>query len=1125
MTSYPSGGTCAPAASEPDDDLDEMIATLGRPEPAPTPTPRPADAEVTPAAMAEWLHRCGYRVSEDKPRSKHAAKHRDDDKGHRDTLAAIVSAWSRTLDANVALRFGWQRGGKGAEPTFLVGLDADGPAANAWVRAQLNEAGILGKAPRCSRSSGGGAKYVLRVPYPVRTARLIVAGCRNAGHDGLELLSAGRKATVAPSIHPDGDPYIWDVPLPETPGDIPTCPDAILETERVETFVGNGTLAEDLIIRTSSGRSMTVAEWRAWMISTDTPKVGSCFIPDELRSGVADRKPTGFLGLKDASLMLHDSAGPATWWDGVRRVSGGATGGPGHHLDRETFTKVIDADLTVRKCRRRECRYADEHQKHYLDPHLLHDWWEQARMVAIRGPIGVGKTTVMASMLSDMSRKLGRPVKALVISHRKSLVTHSVEAFSLTTDYRGVTNWREMPIADLESLGICLDSLDRGASRKLRGRLTYFEKTDIKSLHWDVVVLDEAESVFRHLDTVRDSHRVYVALRSILRVHAGLTVLADAHLSDYSVGEYRRMVGEAGLGHWIDRPDGSKLRFAGKMDILVDDRRRRSALGAPDLFRLQVPEDVDATAMKLAVKAKPFYLHCTSRAEARRLQRKLRAQFPDKLWPLVTGEHDDPDGEAFLADPNGWITAHRGRIGAIVYTRAIESGVSITETLLDRDDIVVVKAGGEHSTWQDLVQAVGRPRRARWIFAHVAEHGRAPWWSADDYAAALAEGRAWTDQVLVGSKLVDGEVRQVPLDEEHAAFHVATVIHECENRRNLAEDWWGYWLAQGCSVQDLELLDEAGRKATREAATVERKALKFEDATALAMVANDHMTVANAEAILDRDGKPEERLAARRTLLEEFYEREATVDLALLDDQGRGRARVRTFTDIRLVAEGKMEQVAALDAGDAGKTSGRKLRLVAAVAVWDILRAVGVRRGHLDGTDTDGTLDAPDLVRLHEWLAAPATRRACKLALGMDTQGYLAGGRGRRKRRGTGGDDHDRKRPPVPLADDALTDEEFQALLDGTGGGDHDRKRPPVPSVLADDDSLDGVDWDALMAVKLTPAQVDEGRIRGHQLWAFAQQVARRVGLRFVSDQGRSGSSRGTRTRTLDMGSVAQTRL
>lgn len=72
------------------------------------------------------------------------------------------------------------------------------------------------------------------------------------------------------------------------------------------------------------------------------------------------------------------------------------------------------------------------------------------------------------------------------------------------------------------------------------------------------------------------------------------------------------------------------------------------------------------------------------------------------------------------------------------------------------------------------------------------------------------------------------------------------------------------------------------------------------------------------------------------------------------------------------------------------------------------------------------------------------------------------------------------------------------------------------------DPDLADVDWDAVAAAPAPAAPDPMGRIAGHQLWGFAQVVARRVGLRFVGAQVRGPGSRRTRTYSLDVASVTK---
>ena len=365
-------------------------------EPA-QPTPRPAkDASL--CAHALWLHQIGIRVTEDQPRSRHAAKHGLKDKGHRNDAHAIESAWTETPDANVAIRLGSTRAVfDGEVPVYLIALDADGKKANAYVKKALDDAGLLSSTPTITH--GNGAKYIMRAPFGTRTARILVPGCRNKGHDGLELLAWGKKAT-AYGIHPDGLPYAFAVEIPEDICEIPTCPATILELDRKEARRGQSLLHDDLIVKQSGGREWTIAELRDEMIANGEDIVRSLFSP--LRK---DNKHSCYATLRNGSLRLHDTAEGVVYSDGIYEATtsskihpAGPLGGLwGKQIKRsERYLKVQPADWGM-------------------------DDGSSAELVAIRSPIGSGKTTAIKQMTTDFEDLFRRPARVLYLTYRQSL--------------------------------------------------------------------------------------------------------------------------------------------------------------------------------------------------------------------------------------------------------------------------------------------------------------------------------------------------------------------------------------------------------------------------------------------------------------------------------------------------------------------------------------------------------------------------------------------------------------------------------------------------------------------------------------------------------------------------------
>ena len=1067
-------------------------------------------------AHALWLHDYGFRIGEDKPRSKHTAKYHPRDDGARRSRNAIKAAWKATPDANVAIRLGPQR-----DPEVIIAcLDADGAKALAYVRDRMPKG-----TPCCMHPSADGAKFLVRLQEQERSCRIMIPGCTNEGHDGLECLVFGKKATVAPGIHPDGDRYEWTVPLPERIEDIPSCSQEILDLPKaheVKRNVGDGelVLTDDLEIRSDRHGTMTTAEWREYMQVEGKSKIPAVFNPFR-----EDRRHTGFLALRGNSLRYYDSADSCWYYDdrlSSRVVDDGDPSG-------ESRTDAITA--TFGHTYRFGTQYVPEGLRRW---HLR---IVEARMVALKAAIGTGKTTAIMTYLKDLSIRLRRPVRTLVLTHRQSLTGHLVTVYELTTDYRDIQDkggpgWNNVECEKLFSLGICVDSVCRfGGTGKLASRLVDAdpETMEIVPIEYDLVIIDEAESVFRHLHggTLKGrSHGVWRVLRRILRTHTKVTILADAHLSDYAIGEYRAMVGsDPGRDVLIEgtwkRGRAKKTQWS--WCTRDEEFLRERVLVAPRLMRVPRPEDLEVGTIGLVEGGLSVYIANTREAESRRLWRKLKTLFPDKRILLVTGRHDDPEGEKWLADPNGYM--QQNKVDVLIATTAVESGVSIDVDSEDAFDVTVLFGWGDHVTWQDLIQMVGRPRhlQRRWILAWVQEHGPAPWTFEKTYAKALLEATAKTDSLLLDYEFVDGKVTGIPDNQEHFDAHVRTVVHECRSRLNLARDFWSYWEDQMCEVveaPDKVVLTDDQRKDIRKEKAADREAIKRERANRMAAMDTQGVTVEEARKTLDRKHTAEEGDQAMKVLIEHFYGRKATPDLILADDDGKTRRMIRDFNAVRAVARGELgiRKVLSVDAKSADKaTADRSHHTIRAALRWLGLDALGVTSDMLEGEGgASGPMNVEGLLSYlrppandpeKEPYIRPAVQRQYKLHLGISVENYLEPGRSR-GRNGTGLSlvrTNGTPVPPVPSGPDGVTDDSA------------------VMALTDDDLTAAGRAW-------------ARRQCRPPQVMSLARQIARQIGLKFMKGrQIRSGPDRGKRVvdgldpdsvkRMLDLGAADWERL
>ncbi len=1084
-------------------DLDALMAPDPAPAPAPMPTP-----DAPKVDWAAWYHRVGYKIAE---MTVEDAKRRygTGDDSIRSSAVAIRMAWEARPDANIALRLGFQR-----DTTAIGCLDTDGLKALTFIEPLL-PAGT----PKCSHPSGDGAKFFLRMPlsWDGKSARLIVPvpGCSNSGHDGLELLGIGKTATVAPSVHPDGDQYVWDVPLPDDPEKIPLCPDAILNLERFTNNIGKSDLAEDLMIRQSgTGREMSVADWRDWIEAEGKDKVSSIHSPFR-----TDLKPSCWLTLFNGSLWLHDAATGESFKDGVYTVHSGKRVKPSR-IKTDQITVPFGHRINIHR------QYMSKLGNPYASP-LYDQRVFDAKVIIVKAPVGGGKTTDIAFYLGLLEKKLGRPLNILSISYRRTLVIHSIRAYGLATNYQDINknkSWKTIESEKLDSQGICLDSIYGHGGYKYASRLVDVEINgnipEIRPRQIDVVLLDEAESIFRHLHgkTMGDlSLHTWATLGTIFRCHTSQIIMADAQLSDYSINECRRLLGsdhdtgkdvlventwKRGDNHvietrWNGRKPGEGIG-AGLENIKVPT--------APRVVRFPTPEDLESMLIRCLNGDNEFnhelscYVATTSKKEAERLTGKLRKQFPQKNILMVTGEHDDAAGEEFLADPNGYMK--NKKIHAAVCSPAVESGVSIDGIKQQAFDVVFLFGHGGHQTWQDLVQMVGRPRsiNSRYIMSWVAPSGISNWLSVSDYKQALVESR--TNTYSLFHKYLDpkGKITCHPLDEGHLDSHVATVVHGCRSRVALEADFYQYWQDQDCEVVEandvpaIGVISDDAKAALRAKKREDKKTIKREKAEKLAKTDTQGMDVKEALQILDRNSEPDEKRKAQKVLMEDFYGRDVTPELVLTDDEGKFRTKARFFNTIRMVAtqdrEGIRKAFTAKDkhSFEAGVTSTMKHITPKAIVAWDLLRHAGVTSYQLEGKPR-GVGTSINLDAVTDYIKGSDVGRMIKLYFGLDVRNYLEPGR-RKKRKNVAGVSLVKEKKAPATNNGVFEDPILQAMSDGefeemaTQGAEALENPPPA------------------------------------QPMKLVRDIARQAGLKFDGKKSGKGTDRGKRSYRLDMETV-----
>lgn len=628
---------------------------------------------------------------------------------------------------------------------------------------------------------------------------------------------------------------------------------------------------------------------------------------------------------------------------------------------REQFDRLVTAPI--------DGRYISADALEPIEDHVF---------IAITSPTGSGKTHAIRRHIDRLRDSLGREPRVISVSHRRTLVAELRSRLGLGHTHLNAAGEVEITAGKIGSLAVCADSL-AAVARQMK----------ISGATIDLLVLDESESTLSHLHTCQRSpverSGIFDALREIARSSTQI-IAADATMSALTLDGVARLVGLS-TARLLDR------------GALLEDRRPRAMLAPLDLVWLDKAGDAGLAAMQMARDGVAFFYHCGSKARAKALVAELRAAHPHLRWPLVSGDHDDADGRDFLADPCGWIEANRGQIGGVIYTSALESGVSI-DAALDpiHGDTVIVEAGG-HQTTQQLIQAASRARRAARWFVHAPTGGLASWLDESELSRALLEGRE--DSAAGVTKRGGWHGARVERDSEQFAAYVSARVHVDRSRTRLGLDLWSWLASEGYTIHHPTVdPDDIERRAIGERLAERRDQIREAEIDAVVAADDTGMSVGEAERILDSTDI-ERRPAALKRTIREFYGKADRAEVAF-DHDGKGRSQIARWCDLVALLRGQGDAVVKGDTGELVVSAGATERLRRAAVVWGVLEMAGVtvedvlgitEGSRLTMTKAGEEIDtlARQLVispdqwdRIWTWMSGRQQRDAIRLAVGCD---------------------------------------------------------------------------------------------------------------------------------------------
>ncbi|MEZ4437147.1 MAG: hypothetical protein R3F65_32530, partial [bacterium] len=601
---------------------------------------------------------------------------------------------------------------------------------------------------------------------------------------------------------------------------------------------------------------------------------------------------------------------------------------------------------------------------------------EDAPVIALVAPCGAGKTEALRPHLQRLEARLGRPPVVLVLTHRRGLAGTSVPRLELLGTHMNSRGEVEIRAEVITRMAAVTDSAAAVLAAMRAAGITRI----------DALIIDESEAVVRQLRTAArqpsELAAIFSAVRELSRM-ADQTIIADATMSALSIEVLADLKGLT-IDEMLSRT------------AIVHDRRMRSQLSPLRVVALETRADAILAAKALVAAGIAPHVAMGSKAAAKALAAELRDAHPELLFPLITGDHDDELGAAVLADPNAWIMKHRGSIGAVIYTPAVESGMSIEEPLnAGVPDHVVAIAEG-HQTIQQVIQQASRARGAAVWHLYAPESGPSRYLDEEDLTRGMIEGQEDTHGLTKPAGGWEAGPR-VPIDPELMRTDVRVRVHIDRSRVALRADLHAWLEAEGYRIEVPEVSPDDGRRREVGRALAERGEQLAEAEIAEILAADDsELSVGEAERILETGVDLERRPAARRRIIRDFYgdadEREVRWDA------GRSaRRQIAAFVAAEhLIRDGGVDLIEADRAAD--PRTALRGRARAAIVTHTVIEAFGVTpemilgeaRGEaytgkqFSGEGIELDLSPARMAALWRRCCVRSTRDAIRLELGVD---------------------------------------------------------------------------------------------------------------------------------------------
>lgn len=462
----------------------------------------------------------------------------------------------------------------------------------------------------------------------------------------------------------------------------------------------------------------------------------------------------------------------------------------------------------------------------------------------IRSPIGTGKTEMVENYI-----KQNKNCSVIFLTHLVSLVEDAASRLQLKS-YSQCDNF------DLQMqrrLAICLNSITKLTAE---GDLP----------NYDVLVIDEAEQVFKRLSSKLDQKTLIFGILKQLVKNTKTVICLDAHLSNLSVTLIKKWVNNKNINIVFNQYEVGQGR-----DIILYENK----------------ETLQIQAIRQLITGNNCYLTFNSKNEAKKTFHLIQKVLSEKKGLLISSDNNgDHAVQAFFNNVN----EESKKYDYIICTPSISTGVSISNKHFT---FVAGIFNCDINTPNDCMQAVGRVRDSSQIHIYLEKR------RSNLPLNTSVISRAWHETHAYDLDLMNlsDQGQRIIICPEYESIRTKTIQERNRGHNNFFYEFCLLNKVDGYNISYSDFrLDPSERSDLKKIKTYFAKNAHIIDLSNAEFI---DVTVANIIENKSRKSQSESLSYEKHKLIDfynlnKYYDAEVN-EFILLDDEGKLRRKVINF--------------------------------------------------------------------------------------------------------------------------------------------------------------------------------------------------------------------------------------